>query len=420
MSSPAIRVENLGKCFKFYPNKWRQLSGAILGSGNHAQELWALRNLNFQLERGSTLGIMGANGSGKTTLLQLIAGLLKPTEGVAEVNGTLATLLELGSGFQFDLTGRENIFVTGGLKGFSRREIQASIDDIIAFSELKEFIDRPIKHYSTGMMMRLAFATAINVQPEVLLVDEVFAVGDIAFQHKCIKKFRELQKNGATVILVSHDLTAIKSLCDSAILLDRGIVQKHGNTEDVSNFYLNLVSQKFATEDVVKTTNAPNRQWLNFTIPENAHRHGTGEARICGVQILNSKLMPVETVTFGEEVTFRFFLEYLSDVPESGLGFYVRDRYGNDILGINTFEEGRVLGIHKAGDRLIIDFQLPIYFRPGSYSVSPGFSRHRMDPNYLDWIDNAAFFELTPPSSGKIIHGLVHVPNQVAVMQVKE
>ena len=130
--------------------------------------------------------------------------------------------------------------------------------------------------------------------------------------------------------------------------------------------------------------------------------------------------MQVETVTFGEEVTFRFFIEYLHDVPESGLGFYIRDRYGNDILGINTFEEGRVLGTHKAGDRLIVDFQLPIYFRPGSYSISPGFSRHRMDPKYLDWIDNAAFFELIPPASGKIIHGLVHVPNQVAVMQVKE
>src|SRR5262249_1287938 len=162
----------------------------------------------------------------------------------------------------------------------------------IAFSELNEFIDRPIKHYSTGMLMRLAFATVINVKPEVLLVDEVFAVGDIAFQHKCIKKFRELQKNGASVILVSHDLTAIKILCDSAIVLDHGIVEKQGNTDDVANFYLNLVSQKFATEDVVRRTDAPNQKWVNFTIPENAHRHGTGEARVCGVQILNSKLIP--------------------------------------------------------------------------------------------------------------------------------
>ena len=215
-SLPLVEVRDLGKRFRYYSNRWERLRGSLLPAANHSQGLWALRNLNFSLERGTTLGVIGLNGSGKTTLLQILAGLLKPSEGSVSVRGNLATLLELGTSFQPESTGRENIFVSAGLSGFSRRDIESKVDQIITFSELEDFIDRPVKHYSTGMMMRLAFATAINVEPNILLIDEVFAVGDMAFQHKCTRKLRELQNRGATIVLVTHDMLAIKSLCNLA------------------------------------------------------------------------------------------------------------------------------------------------------------------------------------------------------------
>jgi homopolymeric O-antigen transport system ATP-binding protein len=336
----AIQVENLGKRFRFYDNKWRRLAGAFFPSSNHSQELWALRDVNFDLPGGSTLGVIGANGSGKTTLLQLLAGVIRPTEGQISVSGNLATLLELTSGFQAEFTGRENIFVSGGLRGFSKREVEQKVDQIIDFSELEEFIDRPVKHYSTGMLMRLAFATAINVDPDILLVDEVFAVGDISFQHKCTRKFRELQKRGATILLVSHDMTAVKSLCNLALLLDHGSQVRFGSPEEVTNHYLNLMAQKIARETLresggeIQTNLEPESgEFLNDFAPgEKTHRHGSGEAKICGIQLLNSRSLPTELVSFGEEVTLRFYIEYYADVPSSGIGFYIRDRYGNDVV----------------------------------------------------------------------------------------
>jgi lipopolysaccharide transport system ATP-binding protein len=428
MVQPTIRVENLGKRFRFYDTKWRRVIGAFFPSGNHFQELWALRKLNFEIPRGSTLGIIGANGSGKTTLLQVLAGLVKPTEGTVGVDGNLATLLELTSGFQTDFTGRENIFLSSGLRGFSKRDVEKKVEKIISFSELDEFIDRPIRHYSTGMLMRLAFATAINVDPDVLLIDEVFAVGDIAFQHKCTRKFRELQKQGTTIVLVTHDMMAVKSLCNITLLLDHGSMIQIGSAEDITNIYLNLMAQKIAGETFSEIEHPVTEEHLEPAHGEflsdlqsnpKMHRHGSGEGRICAIQILNSRSLPTELVAFGEEVIFRFYVEYEADVPYSGLGFYVRDRYGNDVIGINTFEENKPLGSRKKGDRVIVDFKLPLLLRPGSYTVSPGLSYHRSEPRYLDWIDSAAFFQMEKPLSGQEIYGFMHVPNRISVQHLR-
>ena len=426
-----IEVRNLGKRFRFYSNRWAKLRGSLLPGSNHAQELWALRDINLNVNRGTTLGVIGFNGSGKTTLLQILASLLKPTEGSVSVHGRLATLLELGSSFQSETTGRENIFVSAGLSGFSRRDIERKVDEIIAFSELEEFIDRPVKHYSSGMLMRLAFATAINVQPDVLLIDEVFAVGDMAFQHKCTRKLRQLQDHGATIVIVTHDMLAVKSLCNLALLLDHGKTVSFGNPDDVTNKYLCLTAEKIKLQD----SNGNGHVKSNPAIESNVsahhfreslvetpkmHRHGSGEAKIRAVQILNSKSEPLDVISFGEEVSFLFHIEYLEDVQESGLGFYLRDRYGNDVLGINTFEEKQDLGSRKKGDRVIVEFKLPIYLRPGSYSLSPGLSYHRSEPRYLDWIDNALFFQVDRPSSGRHVYGFMHVQNQVSVQLIKK
>lgn len=365
------------------------------------------------------------NGSGKTTLLQLIAGLLKPTEGSALINGTLATLLELGSSFQSESTGRENIYVSAGLSGFSRREIEDKVDEIISFSELEEFIDRPVKHYSSGMLMRLAFATAISVHPDILLIDEVFAVGDIAFQHKCTQKLRKLQKEGATIVIVTHDMMAVKSLCNLAILIDHGKQIAFGNPEDVTNQYLRLIAKKIKLQSSNGNGNSETDNGVpsfytgeftqNLIVSEKTNRHGSGEGKISGIEIFDSDLSPIEVIPFGQEVTFRFYIEFLSDVAGSGIGFFVRDRYGNDVLGINTFEEKKDLGDRKKGDRIVVDFRLPIYLRPGSYSISPGLSYHRSEPRYLDWIDNAAFFQVEAPLTGRHVYGFFHVPNQITI-----
>ena len=426
-SLPLVEVRDLGKRFRYYSNRWERLRGSLLPAANHSQGLWALRNLNFSLERGTTLGVIGLNGSGKTTLLQILAGLLKPSEGSVSVRGNLATLLELGTSFQPESTGRENIFVSAGLSGFSRRDIESKVDQIITFSELEDFIDRPVKHYSTGMMMRLAFATAINVEPDILLIDEVFAVGDMAFQHKCTRKLRELQNRGATIVLVTHDMLAIKSLCNLALLLNHGKNAALGNPEDVTNQYLSLIADKIAHQTLNGNGHSPQEhiqpahgEFLECLIEsEKMHRHGSGEGKIRGIQILNSQSLPTEVVTFGEEITFRFYIEYFQDVSDSGIGFYLRDRYGNDVLGINTYEEKKDLGDRKKGDRLIVDFKLPLHLRPGSYSVSPGLSYHRSEPRYLDWIDSALLFQMQKPASGREVYGFMHVPNQVTVQLLR-
>jgi len=404
----AVQARSLGKAFRYYDSKWRKIRGALLHAGNHSRDFWAVRNLNFELAPGTTLGIIGQNGSGKTTLLQLLAGLLKPTEGEIDVRGSLATLLELESGFQQDLTGRENIFVSCGLRGFSRKDVQKRIIDIIEFAELEDFIDHPIRHYSSGMLMRLAFATAINVQPDVLLIDEVFSVGDMAFQHKCARKFRELQSAKTTIVLATHDMTAVKSLCDKALLLDHGNAARFGLPEDVTNFYLGLIAEKIASDDAKQTSPTEENSRV--------HRHGSGEGKVTTVEILAN----AEELAFGEEITFRFHLEYFADVAESILGFIIRDRYGNDLIGINTHEEGTPIGPAKKGDKFVIDFRLPLHLREGTYSISPGLSYHPTEPRYMDWIDHAAVFRMTAPATGQRIHGFFWVPNDISIKKVEK
>jgi len=403
----AIRAAGLGKAFRLYSNKWHRVGGAFLGGRNHEKNIWAVRDINLEISAGSTLGIIGQNGSGKTTLLQLFAGLLKPTEGQVQLNGSLATLLELDSGFQNDLTGRENIFISCGLRGFSRKQVEQRIGEIIEFAEIDEFIDQPVRHYSSGMRMRLAFATAINVQPKVLLIDEIFSVGDMAFQHKCARRFRQLQEGQTTIVLATHDMTAVKSLCDQAILLDRGRIICSGIPEVVTNYYLGFIADKIASTQ----TNEP--VFLNS--PNGTFRHGSGEAKITSVEVIPG----TEKIPFGSEVTFRFEIEFFTPVPESILGFYIRDRYGNDLIGINTHEEESRIGPRSKGDLVRIEFKLPLHLRPDTYSVSPGLSYHPSERRYLDWIDNAAFFSIAPPVKGQRIHGFMWVPNQVTITKLE-
>ena len=408
MSAPeiAVRTSGLSKAFRIYTNKWYRLQSALTHSGNHSKTLWALKDINIEVPRGTTLGVIGQNGAGKTTFLQLLAGLLKPTDGEVQVTGNVATLLELGAGFQYELSGRENIFFSCGLRGFSRSQVARRIDEIIAFAELEQFIDQPIQHYSSGMLLRLAFATAIHVQPDVLLVDEIFSVGDAAFQHKCANKFRELQSNGTTIVLATHDMAAVKSLCHAAMLLDAGKMVMFGHPADVSNLYLKMISERIAQQQTMK----PSPKQPTFS------RHGSGEAQILSVQVFSNS-QQTEIVPFGEEVTFRFLVHYFADIPESILGFYIRDQYGNDLIGINTHEEGKRIGPMRKGEQLEVEFTLPLYLRPGSYSVSPGLAYHPNEMQYLDWINHAVVLQIQSNSNQKV-HGFFWVPNEITIRKL--
>jgi len=239
-----IELKNVSKKFRLYHEKTRSLKERILGrSRNVYEELWALKDINLEIKKGETVGIIGVNGSGKTTLLKLIAKILYPTEGEIITKGKIATLIELGAGFHPDLTGRENVYLNGAILRMTKREIDEKFDDIVKFAEIEKFIDIPLRNYSSGMKMRLGFSIAIHVNPDILLVDEVLAVGDAAFKQKCYEKIREFQKQEKTILYVSHNLESVKNLCNWTIWLDKGIIKEKGSPDRVIDAYLSSLKK---------------------------------------------------------------------------------------------------------------------------------------------------------------------------------
>lgn len=234
----AIEVKDVWKKFRLYHDKAYSLKERVLFWGrSRAEDFWALKGINLSVPKGSTVGLIGRNGSGKSTLLKIISRILYPTRGEVKVNGRISTLLELGAGFHPDFTGRENIFLNASILGLSRKEIKERLNDIISFAELGDFIDNPVRNYSSGMYMRLGFAVAVHVDPEILLIDEVLAVGDLAFQEKCLARIKELQKNGTTIIFVTHSPQQVKELCDLAVWLDKGEIKMQGPAREVASAY---------------------------------------------------------------------------------------------------------------------------------------------------------------------------------------
>lgn len=240
----AVEITDLSKKFRIYHDKANYLKErAIFWNRNRADDFWALRDINLSIPKGTTVGLIGRNGSGKSTLLKIISRILYPTDGQVRVNGRVSTLLELGAGFHADYTGRENIFLNASILGFSRKDIKEQLDDIIAFAELGDFIDNPVRNYSTGMYMRLGFAVAVHVKPDILLVDEVLAVGDLAFQDKCLDRIKEMQQRGVTIIFVSHSPKQVEKLCDHAVWLDSGEVRMQGPAAGVTDSYAAFMGQ---------------------------------------------------------------------------------------------------------------------------------------------------------------------------------
>lgn len=454
--TPAISVQGLTKRYQLYDRPIdRLLQMAFRGRRTFYRDFWALHGLSFEVEPGRTVGVIGRNGSGKSTLLQILAGTLAPTEGHARVNGRVSALLELGAGFNPEFTGRENVLLSGAIMGIPRAEMERRFDAISHFAEIGDFIDQPVKTYSSGMYVRLAFATAIHVDPDVLLVDEALAVGDAVFQYRCIRRIKEMQAQGVTILFVSHDLSAVKALCDHAILLDGGRLVGQGDPYAIINQYQALVmaAEKADRTNVRETIPAgPGQAGLDGhgksktgpagtkpvgegagapealraadasgaadasapsgppepgmaglaagvgapPIPGSAlggsFRHGNGDARIADVAVLAPSGGRLEVVDSGSEMIVRVRAQVLRAVANPVIGIMVRNRLGIDLYGTNTDLMGCPLPPAEPGSDLEATFHLSCHLGGGDYAITVAI--HTADGSSCDWIDDAVFFKV--------------------------
>ena len=340
---PAVSVKGVSKKYRIFPSARDQLKEALsFGRKKYGHDFWALQDIDLEVEPGTTLGILGRNGAGKSTLLNIIAGIRQPTSGTIEVNGRLVALSGLGAGFNSEFTGRENIMLNGLILGIERKELLERFDDIAAFADIGEFIDQPIKTYSSGMRSRLGFAVAFNVQPDVLILDETLAAGDAVSKEAALQKMYELRDSGTTILLVSHGMSTIEDFCTEAILLHEGRMLATGGTTEVIERYQDLVSRfkkdknrrrtdgRQPPDVVVSEEEVPEvptfKEDPDFERRVARLRSGTGEARIQGVELLNERLRPVKAVTSGSTVTIRVYLEYLETVKDSEVIITLRDK----------------------------------------------------------------------------------------------
>lgn len=374
-----VHVENVSKLYRLYRKPSDRLRELLPLTPPLHTDFWALRNISFEVAPGETLGLVGPNGCGKSTLLQIVAGILQPTEGSVKTHGRIAALLELGAGFNPEFSGRENVYLNGEIMGLSRAEIARKMPSIEAFAEIGEFMERPVKEYSSGMYVRLAFSTAIHVDPEILIVDEALAVGDAVFANRCVRKFQELRERKITVLFVSHDLGLVKQLSDRAILLLHGRIEAEGAPKDVINRYIGLVLEK----------QPPERKEERL---RSSFRHGDGASEILSVQVLNARGGTAESVASGEPVTVRVRSRFHRAVSDPMVGILIRTRIGMDVYGTNTRIEHAPLGDLAAGDELEVDFRIECWLTPQSYTLTV--ATQNADGTSHDWLDDAIAFEV--------------------------
>jgi ABC-type polysaccharide/polyol phosphate transport system ATPase subunit len=416
-----IRVENLSKHYRIYERPRDKLREMVhIGGGLH-KEFWALRDISFQVGQAQTLAVIGQNGSGKSTLLQILAGIMRQTRGDCLVTGKVSALLELGSGFNPEFTGRENVFMNGAILGLDERRMRERFDAIAQFAEIGSFMEQPVKTYSSGMFMRLAFAVAVNVDPDILLVDEALAVGDLVFQHRCMHRMNRLRDSGKTIVLATHDLTAVTKFCDRALLLDEGHLLADGKPDLVVQKYHALVferERRYAQFDgdadgIMEAEYASGGEIpVVRTIPNIDHRFGNGEATVLGVDVLNQKGTPVRDVPAGQRIVVRVSVQFNQDVDRPILGYYLRDRLGVDIAACNTSYAGCTLPPARKGQIFTSDFQIQLpRLAPGSYSVSPAVAHGTVIKHDMcDWIDNALVFSVREED---IIYGMLKMDVEV-------
>lgn len=418
---PIIRFRNVAKSYAIYDSPGHRLQELLtLNRIKRHRDFWALENVTFDVHRGETFCVVGENGSGKSTMLQLIAGIMKPTLGEVEVKGRVAALLELGSGFNPEFSGRDNVYLNGAILGFSAAEMDRLYDRIIQFAEIGDFIDQPVKTYSSGMVVRLAFAVAIHVSPDILLVDEALAVGDIYFRQRCMRKVHELRAAGVTILFVSHAIGDVKAIGDRVLWLDFGRVRELGATDQVVSRYLAAMTAKDSAfveqhpppADAADVPDAP--EYVDG-IPNVDFRHGDGRAEVTGIAVLDEHGSPVRLLTPSSKIVVRISIRAKEELPLPTVGFLLRNHLGMDFAGANTLNEGHQLPPMRPGQRLTVDFHLDLpALYPSEFSFSPAVANGTLEsPNVCDWIDNAITLQM---GHGEMkVYGYMRVPCRVEV-----
>ncbi|HYM10654.1 MAG TPA: ABC transporter ATP-binding protein [Bryobacterales bacterium] len=392
----------------------------LLNRRSFHRDFWALQDVSFEVERGSTFCIIGENGSGKSTLLQLVAGIFPPTRGEVDVRGRVSALLELGSGFNPEFSGRDNVYLNGAILGLSTREIDRRYQAIADFAEIGEFLNHPVKTYSSGMVVRLAFAVAINVDPEILLVDEALAVGDVYFRQRCMRKVHELRSQRVTILFVSHAMSDVKAVGDRVMWLDGGRVVEIGAPESVVSKYLAHMVEKDAAYLKLKTAEsrpsgsqpviAPE---IVESIPNIDYRYGNKAAEIIGIAVLDSAGEPAGLLEPGGQITVRISVRSNAPLDSPMVGFMMRNHLGIDFSGSNTAREGHQLPPMSPGDIFTVDFHLTLpELYPSHFSFSPAIANGTLQGYEMcDWIDNAVTVQMGH-SDGEI-YGYVRFPCRV-------
>ena len=386
-SDIAIKVENLSKCYQIYEQPRDRLKQFVMPRIQRAfgkqpkqyyREFWALKDVSFEVKKGETVGIIGRNGSGKSTLLQLICGTLNATGGTVTTQGRIAALLELGSGFNPEFTGRENVYMNAAVLGLSTEEIEQRFDAIVAFADIGEFIEQPVKTYSSGMMVRLAFAVAINVEPDILVVDEALAVGDAAFQRKCLRRINDLSQSGVTILFVSHDIETIRKLCTRAAYLNRGVMLGSGSAKDICMEYErdlfgagNLVEASVGNDEIA--LEPVNLGKLDPDLLNSAERsYGDGGALITEVLISNKNDQRINVIDQGLEISVSYKTEFISPTDKPIFGMMITNREGVCVFGTNTEGEPCSSRFYNNGEVIEIKFLLNNNLGPGTYYLTCG------------------------------------------------
>lgn len=380
MNDTAIKVENLSKVYRLYNkpiDRLRESLGLTKKNTNLSREFYALKEVTIDVKRGETVGIIGTNGSGKSTILKIITGVLDATEGVVTINGRISALLELGAGFNMEYTGIENIYLNGTMIGFSDEEISAKLNDILEFADIGDFVYQPVKTYSSGMFVRLAFAVAINIEPEILIVDEALSVGDVFFQAKCYRKFEEFKQMGKTILFVSHDLSSISKYCDRVVLLNKGRKLAEGKPKEIVDIYKKLLVNQLNTEIQNTAQEEPlqfsNQMWKqNLQVNPEVLEYGEKEAEIIDFAIMDSNGVISNTIEKGTMFQIKIKVFFHQNVQDPIFAYTIKNILGTELTGTNTMYEKKNIPPQEKGAVRIVTFEQEMNLQGGEYLLSLG------------------------------------------------
>lgn len=416
-----IELTGISKKYRIYNHPGDRLKElATLNRRRFHKEHWAVRDLSLSIRRGETFCVIGENGSGKSTLLQLMAGILEPTAGTLRVRGRVTALLELGSGFNPEFTGRENVHLNGAILGFTSAEIERKLASIFAFAEIGSYVDQPVRTYSSGMAVRLAFAVAVHLDPDILIVDEALAVGDIYFRQRCMRKIHELRARGVTIVYVTHDIADVKALGHRTLWLDHGRAVELGDSADVAHDYLAAILKKDA-DRMGRGEGPPAGTAVAYTeprevvvsLPSAARRHGDRRAEVLGIQVCDDQGRPVQALRTPAQVLIRISVRANDHLKLPIVGFLMRTEQGVDFAGTNTTREGIQMPPMRPGQMATVDFRVRLPELAASrFTVTPGIAEGTLlDFQFCDMVESAAAIDVLP--GDRPVFGYMHIPCSV-------